>query len=281
MAAPGEGLDWTVVEEYMQKCAAFYCATSCDGAKSKWAAYLDQDLREKITDMAAPYIFGVKQYLWWEQVRSLEHDILTNAVLDSTFLAYDPMLRNQALWWGQRDGCAFDLDANGAASQIFAGGLVHYCNDEAVHQHESAVFRRDENNQPEWIVLAIELRGMRALFMDIMVHVNVTMRDILVFMCQLFNMPLCKYAQLVCWGFDAAGTIDVHSYDSAVYLHSEDASELLHCTIGKVFAIMEQVKAEIDVRMEEEDSSDDEGSEVGDFPCEARAYRDKQLTVWY
>jgi hypothetical protein len=276
MAEPVERLDWEVVVGYAKQCAAFYLATSCYGAKSEWSTYLNPDLRELITDMAAPYILVAKQYLLREKMLSCQHGILTNACLQ-----YNPMLRNEALWWGQRDGCEFDLDANGAASKIFAGGLVHFCDDEAVHQHESALFRRDENNQPEWIVLAIELRGMRALFLDIMVHVDATMRDILVFVCQLFQMPVCKDAQLVCWGFDAACTIDVHSYDSAVYLHMEDGSALLHSTIGKVYAVMEQVKAQIDIRMEEEDSSDDEGSEVGDFPCEARAYRDKQLTVLY
>jgi len=279
MAAPAERLEWGVVVEYAKKCAAFYLAASYDGARSQWSILLNTDLLEQITDQAAPYIFGVKQYLLWEKMRS--HMIHTDAVLGATFLQYHPMLRNEALWWGQRDGCKFDLDAHGATSKIFAGGLVHYCNDEAVHQHESAVFRRDKNNQPEWIVLAIELRGMHDLFMDIMVHVEATLRDILVFVCELFQFPVCKDAQLVCWGFDAACAIDVHSYDSAVYLHSDDGSALLHSTIGKVFPVMEQVKALIDIRIDEEDSSDDEGSEVGDFPCEARAYRYKQLTVWY
>jgi len=279
MAAPAERLEWGVVVEYAKKCAAFYLAASCDGARSQWSIPLNPDLLEQITDKAAPYIFGVKQYLLCEKMRS--HMIHTNAVLGSAFLQYHLMMRNEALWWGQRDGCEFDLDAKGAASKIFAGGLVHYCNDEAVHQHESSVFHRDKNIHSEWIVLAIELHGMHALFLDIMVHVDATLRHILVFVCQLFQLLVCKDAQLVCWGFDAACTINVHSYDSVVYLHSEDGSALLHSTIGKVFPVMEQVKALIDIRIDEEDSSDNEGSEVGDFPCEARAYRYKQLTVWY
>ena len=119
------------------------------------------------------------------------------------------------------------------------------------------MFKYDEHGVPTWYVFVVELRGSHeVVYLDLMVHADTTMMEILLFACNLFAMPLIPSTVLFLWGLDEEGEVDVDDPTTSLDLSSDSTSAIMHWRFAEVFALMQQVAERMQENLQEEETED-------------------------
>ena len=234
-------------------------------ARSVWGQQVDPALLLFITDFAAPYVLFSSTFMR----RCMEVGI------EEKLLRFDPGFRAHKWWWNtgiERKGL-LDLDVLEMGPRIFAGGLSKSAFLVECALHESTVLKSDANGNATWLVIALDVRGTKNLYVDLIVHAEQTMMDVLTFAAALFAMSLADKTNLVAWGLDSAGNINIDRLDTHIDLNIKTKSPVVHMKIVDVFGRMLQAAEDIQVILDNEETEDYE------YPCEWQCVKYRQLTL--
>jgi len=189
-------------------------------AKSMWGRQLEPNVLLFITEFAAPYVLFPGVYLRrWKEID-----------IDDELLKFDPGFRAYKWWWnmGKERGGMLDLDVLETGPRIFAGGLSKSSFLVECALHESIVLKTDDAGNATWFVIVLDVRGTYNLYVDLIVHADMIMMDILTFAAALFAMSLADDTDLVVWGLDNAGNINMDLLDTRVDLNIKTKSPVVH-----------------------------------------------------
>ena len=103
----------------------------------------------------------------------------------------------------------------------------------------------------------MELRGGHDnVYLDLMVHADSTMMDILLFVCKLFGMPLIPATILFLWGLNEKSEVDVEDPNASLDLTSDSTSAITHMRFADVFALMQQVAERMQENLQQKETVD-------------------------
>jgi len=163
-----------------------------------------------------------------------------SVLVDELLVRFDADLHCYQWWWGNTEDkdALVDMVALDSGPRIFAGTLATWDFEVEKNQQSSAVFKRDEDGNTTWYVFVLELRGSHNVYIDLMVHADSTMQEILLFACNLFHMPLIPSTLLIPWGVNEKGWLDVEDPSASLGLSTDSTSPILHRRFAEVFAII-------------------------------------------
>jgi len=254
------------VFDFEKKATVFKDVVGSKHARSMWGQEIETAVLLLITDFAAPYVLFSSMYI----SRCMEVDI------EEKLLKFDPGFRAHKWWWNtgiERQGL-LDLDVLETGPRIFAGGLSKSAFVVECALHESSVLKADADGNATWVVIVIDVRGTHNVYVDLIVHAELTMLDVLKFAAALFAMSLADGTDLVVWGLDSAGNINMDRLDTRVDLNIKTKSPVLHMKIADVFERMFQAAEDIQVILDKEETDDHA------YPFEWQCVKYKQLTLW-
>ena len=235
-------------------------------ARSVWGQEIEPALISLITEFAAPYVLFSSTYMR----RCMEVGI------QEKLLRFDPGYRAHKWWWNtgiERKGL-LDMEILEMGPRIFAGGLSVSDFRVECELHESTVLKTDADGNATWLLIALDVRGTKNLYMDLIVHAEQTMMDVLTFAAALFAMSLADRTHLVVWGLDSAGNIKLDSVDTCVELNIKTKSPVVHMKIVDVFGRMLQAAEDIQVILNNKET------DVEDYPFEWECIKYRQLILW-
>jgi len=230
--------------------AVFRAVVSNEHAASAWGREIDPGILSMATTLAAPCVVSPEMYM-------ARHT--WGVSMDRLLLCFVPGYRQHQWWWGDTDDtdALVDMVALDFGPRIFAGGLANGDHDVAGNHQCSKVFKNDEHGVPTWYVFVVELRGGHDdVYLDLMVHADTTMMEIMLFACKLFGMPLIPSTVLFLWGLDEEGEVDVDDPSASLDLCSDSTSAIMDMRFAEVFAIMEQVAERMQENLLEEETED-------------------------
>jgi hypothetical protein len=251
-----------------QKIAAVFCdVVSSKHAASLWGQDVDPSILSMITVLAAPCVVSAEMYM-------ARHS--PGVSVDELLLSFEPNYRRHQWWWGNTvdKDALVDMVALDLGPRIFAGCLTTWDDSQGENQQCSEVFKYDEQGVPTWYVFALELRGGHDVCIDLMVHADSTMMDIMMFACHLFRMRQIPSTVLILWGVDEEGGVDVEDPSVGVGLSTHSTSAIMDMRFADVFAILEQVAARMEENLLEPETDDFE------HHYEWRTIVKKQATLW-
>jgi len=220
------------VVSYRECALEFFCAISVVGARSVWGRSVDTAILVRIAQLAAPYIVSV--------------DILTARLAEDKFAAdylmrFEPDFRGTAWWWQKPHSVesAMHCDGTGGGG-ILVGGICTVPPMDNDHIN-SAVMRQDDQGVDEDFVMVIEKRGSDNFYMDVMVHRDKTMRDLLRCLTVHFRLPSDQRTAMVFWGMRDDGTADLENHDGGLYLHSKHPSPMMDKSMGEMWTLMQKL----------------------------------------
>ena len=181
------------------KITAVLCdVVSNQHAASQWGQQLDVAILSMITVLAAPCILSADMYMARHKPSVHVDELLVRFETD--------LCRYQWLWGNTEDKDALvDMVALDSGPRMFSGSLAFFDFEVEETQQSSAVIKCDEDGNATWYVFVLELRGSHDVFIDVTVHADSTMQEILLFACNLFHMPLILLTVLILWGMDKEG----------------------------------------------------------------------------
>jgi len=186
---------------------------------------------------AAPCVWSFEMYRVW-------HDACMS--MDQFLFCFEPDHRRHQWWWGNmKDKDALvDMLALDSGPRIFASCLATWGDyGEAEIPQCSEVFKYDEQGIPTWYVFVLELRERRDLYIDLVVHADSTMMEILLFVRELFRVPVIQSTVLILWGLNDEGEVDVDDPYARLDLSIDCTCAVMHQRFAEVFAIMQQAAA--------------------------------------
>ena len=238
---------------YRSNALEFLCAVSIEGARSLFGQCIEPAILVHIVALSAPYVIDGKIML----TRSAD-----DPFSDDFLFVFEEWFRASRWWWhttswidtdpdsevmSMRDfgGDGAELDAKSAANGgIFAGGIAtvpHIAQDEM----SSCVFRYDADENNEYIILVVERRGSVNYYMDLMVHVSKTMREVLRFLTLYFELPQDESTRMVVWAMRNDGTANLEDPEASLSLHSKHHSVVLDKTMGEMWNMLNKVQDEM------------------------------------
>jgi len=167
------------IVSYRERALHFFCAISVFGARSMWEKSVDTAILVSIAQLAALYIVSV--------------DILTARLAEDKFagdylMRFEPHFRGTTWWWHKGDWVESEMDCDGTGGGcIFVGGICTVPHIDYDHMN-LIVMRKDNQGEGEDFVMVIEKRGSKKIYMDVMVHKDKTMRDLLRFLTVHFRL---------------------------------------------------------------------------------------------
>jgi len=238
---------------YRRNALEFLCAVTIDGARSLFGQCIQSEILLHIVALSAPYVIDGKIMLSRNADDPFANDFL---------LVFEEWFRASRWWWhttswidtdpdseviSMRDfgGDGAELDAKSAANDgIFAGGIATVPNI-AQDEMSSCVFRYDADENNEYIILVVERRGSVNYYMDLMVHVSKTMRQVLLFVTRYFELPQDESTRMVVWAMREDGTADLEDPEASLSLHSKHHSVVLDKTMGEMWNMLNKVQDEM------------------------------------
>ena len=265
MASPASLVRPTVHDVFnFKKMGTVFCnVVSNEHAACMWGREIDAAVLSMITELAAPYIVSPEMYMAKDAL-----GICTDPLL----LHFDQDHRQYKWWWGNMDDkdALVDMVALDFGPRIFAGGIATHINGVHESQQCSQAFKHDEHGVPTWYVLVVELRGGgrdNAHLLDLMVHADTKMMEILLFLSKLFDLPLFAPTVMFVWGMDEEGEVDVEDPSACFAFCSENTSAFGHRSFADVFVGLQQVASRMQDKLLEEETEDFEDPyELGGNP---------------
>ena len=247
--------------------AVFLDVVSNKHAASQWGQQLEPEILSMITVFAAPCILSAGTYM-------ARHK--PDVDMDELLVCFKADLRRYQWWWGNTEDkdALVDMVALDSGPRIFAGALATWDFEVEENQQSSAVFKRDEDGNATWYVFVMELRGSHSVHIDLMVHADSTMQEILLFACNLFHMPLIPSTVLILWGVDEEGGVDVEDPSACLGLSTDSTSPVLHRSFAEVYAIMQQAAAMMEENLLAEET------DTFDHHYEWRNIVNMQVSLW-
>jgi hypothetical protein len=180
--------------------------------------------------------------------------------IEPLLLCFEPDHRRHQWWWGNMDDkdVLVDMVALDLGPRIFAGCIATWYSSDYRDQHCSEVFKYDNHGIPTWYVFVVELQHGEDMNIDLVVHADTMMMDVMSFVFKLFHMPLIPSSMLILWGLDAQGEVNDKSWHTSVVLNTDSTSAILHMRFADVFARMQQAATIMNPTSLEEASDYDE-----------------------
>ena len=238
------------VFDFNKIAAVFYDVVLDQHAACRWGQHLDRGVLWMITAFAAPCIVSAEMYMARYQLGGMQSDQL--------LIGFEPDFRRYQWWWGnlQDKDALVDMVALDSRPRIFAGCMATWDYDMDENPQSSQVYKHDDDGIATWYVFVLELRGDHDVYIDLMVHADATMMDILLFACKLFHMPLTPSTVLILWGLDEHGAVDVDDPTASLGLTTDSTSPMMHRSFAEVFEIMQQVAVGMEENLLEEETED-------------------------
>jgi len=239
----------------------FLCAVSLDGARSLYGRSVEPAILLHIVTLSAPYVIDGRIM----QSRSAD-----DPFSDDFLFVFEEWFRTSRWWWHTTSwidaepnsesapekewGDGADLDAKSTINGgIFVGGIATVPVIDNDHM-SSRVFRQDSDDNDEYIILVIERRGSVNFYMDLMVHVSKTMRQVLRFLTVYFELRQDESTRMVVWAMRDDGTADLEDPAASLSLHSKHHSVVLDKTMGEMWEMLNKVQ---DDMVQDDDDDDD------------------------
>jgi len=217
---------------YRENVLQFFCSVTVNGARSKWGQCVEPGILVRIATLAAPYIVSADIFM---------ARFADDKFADDYLMCFEPHFRDTEWWWQKGDWVQTATDSDGTVGGgIVAGGICmvpHMDNDNMT----SIVMLEDEEGDAETFVMVIERRGSTNCYMDLMVHKNKTMRDVLRFLTVHFRLHQDQSTVMLFCGMREDGTADLENTDGGLYLHSKHPAPMMDKSMGDMWTILQSL----------------------------------------
>jgi len=195
---------------------------------------------------------------------------------DEYLMCYKPENRDYKWWWDVTVDPNHEMDFKtlGNGPRIFTGGVSKTTCDPNLIQQRSEVMVVGDDGEPEWIALVVQVRGSYEVTIDVMVHRDVKIKEIIEFLVSKFRLKEIPSTEMFIWAMDNHGRVNVEDLDGQLNLNLTHTSPVMEMPFGKVFKTMQEAGEKMCQITDIEESEDHE------IPYEWQLVENMTMTLW-